>query len=103
MLYFSTKTGNGGRGAEGVRQGAIPNARHHRFSVSCKLRILRKANGCAGSSAVGALLRKGEGGGGDEGSPDWHGVYRAGLHARLDVVPLRRLRTTEDAQSAIRL
>ena len=64
MLYFSTKTGNGGRGAEGVRQGAIPNARHHRFSVSCKLRILRKANGCAGSSAVGALLRKGEGGGG---------------------------------------
>ena len=36
----------------------IPKARRRRFSVSYKLRLLREADECTDSSAVGALLRK---------------------------------------------
>ncbi len=36
----------------------IPRARRRRFSVKYKLRILREADECTGSTAVGALLRR---------------------------------------------
>ena len=46
------------RSTESPATEVIPKARRRRFSVAYKLRILREANGCAGSSAVGTLLRK---------------------------------------------
>ncbi len=36
----------------------IPRARRRRFPVTYKLRILREADECTGSTAVGALLRE---------------------------------------------
>ena len=68
----------------------IPKARRRRFSVAYKLRMLREAEAWTDRRAVGALLRKKGGKGVMGGSPDWHGVCRA----RLDVIPLRHLRTT---------